>query len=720
MMKTSEKSIKEVVLSGFTPKAVIISAVLHYIINLYYVHQGAVFWQHHFNRSSYGPANLSALWGHQTSPFFTAMGWMTVMVIVIALINKFKPIFSAQEVAVMCMIVPLGSIPWGLYISVTMETLMIPFGILVKSPAEQVQLYQLLPDIWGPKSPIPWREFNANTNIWTIPWGTVMGISTWLMGFIISEVLVGVFLALLFRYLLVHVEYLNPPMSEIWTFLVNSSQRVGEKAVALFHNKFFLIGFAISLIHTGVAWLQGWLTPFILRDFRSYFESRGFIRIPGWGDIYIWPVADITPQALLPWVPLYLTFNTFEIGWVNLLSMETIVGCLIAWVAVWVIWPLTNVALGRLPAFTTGITEQSAASYVHWGPQGEGMVPIEVGLLLGLAILPMIRNRGVMGPILKALFRRPDPKLDSESPIPYRYVWIGLIASVAFFLAILAAIKVTLLAAIIWISIMLLLFVGAIRLVIETGGYYSHWTYPMYGRWPAMIGTFILIAGGWGAALGVTQEAMANIYMISWTMFEGCALFWIGMIGWYLLHGFIVARDTKTEPKSILKAVLLAGIMAAIIAPINYYLWIGILPMTGGFEGWASVRGDWWQRIIRYIQTSTYPTPPAQALQNPQNVAICIAIGFIVILAVTIMRDRLAWFRVSAAGIALGMIFGFNFFTVFIVSYIIKSIVLRIGGVAMYNAKLKPLSIGLVLGASVIIAVQGLLWFGVGLWKYYV
>jgi hypothetical protein len=70
-----------------------------------------------------------------------------------------------------------------------------------------------------------------------------------------------------------------------------------------------------------------------------------------------------------------------------------------------------------------------------------------------------------------------------------------------------------------------------------------------------------------------------------------------------------------------------------------------------------------------------------------------------VILVLAFLATRIGFLRgLSIGGIVLGTMAGFWIWAPFLVGFIVKYIILRVGGVKMYEEKLKPIALGILLG----------------------
>jgi hypothetical protein len=96
----------------------------------------------------------------------------------------------------------------------------------------------------------------------------------------------------------------------------------------------------------------------------------------------------------------------------------------------------------------------------------------------------------------------------------------------------------------------------------------------------------------------------------------------------------------------------------------------------------------------------------------PSDWAVKFIIGLAVALIVFFMRGRFTWFRVSLAGIVLGCMFGREIWSPFLIALLIKYLTIRMGGVKLYNEKLRPLSVGLIAGWCIVTVIAILMvWY---------
>lgn len=136
-----------------------------------------------------------------------------------------------------------------------------------------------------------------------------------------------------------------------------------------------------------------------------------------------------------------------------------------------------------------------------------------------------------------------------------------------------------------------------------------------------------------------------------------------------------------------------------------YYAWmhfVGIDSPGGYFKGARSAAGWYASYSYTYVQKDIAGIWQS-SITKVQNVpaedfAVKFIVGFAVCIFVTFIWGKFTWFRISAAGLALGVMFGREVWSPFLVVLILKFLTFRMGGTKLYTEKFRPLFIGLVAG----------------------
>ncbi|MGQ9608250.1 MAG: DUF6785 family protein [bacterium] len=168
-------------------------------------------------------------------------------------------------------------------------------------------------------------------------------------------------------------------------------------------------------------------------------------------------------------------------------------------------------------------------------------------------------------------------------------------------------------------------------------------------------------------------------------------------------EGFKIAERTQIESKKLLIPIMLSAVFGSIIM-----LWILLHEYykfgadTGHFEIWTLGLGN---EVYRQLQNWLYyPTEP-----DYTSVGFMFG-GFIVTIFLAFMRTRFLWWSLHPLGYVMANDWGmFNLWSCILVSYVVKSLILKNGGLKAYR-KSVPFFLGLAIGDYSI----GCLWSIIG------
>ncbi len=671
--------------------------------------------------------------------FYYGFGLFMMLAIIIAIVNSVTHVFSRQEVAVLAVMIMASSIVCGWYAYDS------PFNnILGIAPGASVLgqsyvdaylggtgFWTYIPDILGPKDVDWWRARILPRDLGgsgVVEWGTLMPTIGWMTLFLFGLVGTIGFAVLLFRRVYVDVEALQFPTMDMTGGVVEMTQPSGS-AAKFFTNPYFLIGFLVQAI-----WYFALIAPAIFGVGQEKMGEVAVIgdwvgQIPG-TTIYAWPIwqHEWISTAALPWVPLMISLPPWQIGWGALLSTEVLIGVVGGWLVFWFIWPLASTAAGLLPSTYTPGGMQYTVWYTLWRPQatwgGTNILTVALGLIVGMAVTPLWRNRATLIPIFKGLWKEPAPELDPSRPISYRMVWIGLIVSVFLTVAMGAVAGVMPLPFLVFLIVLIFLNMGYIRMYAETGGWYGVFETIVYHPMPLGLGVAIVLTTlfkdvMWSHGADPTMSQAMTVAFLLPVLTAGGIYYLHSRAGVAILNPFKLGSMTRTNLKDMLKAVTIALGLGIFVAVIMEYFWmhyIGVRdPRTYGWMAYV-VNAPQWDYGPSYARGDTAGIwlGSIESIRGApvMDYALKFILGLATALIVVFMRGRFTWFRISAAGVALGCMFGREIWSPMLVALIIKYLMIRMGGTRVYTEKLRPLSIGFVAGWAIMFA------FGIFLTDY--
>jgi len=375
------------------------------------------------------------------------------------------------------------------------------------------------------------------------------------------------------------------------------------------------------------------------------------------------------------------SFYPFAIGIAYLLSVEVSFSC-------WFFYLLTkceNILANEWGLTGTGATVHSGlASAPYIGEQG-------VGAFIAFALFLLYRSRKQIGKALCAAWSKSaaEESMDSESPLsPRAAVWGGL-AGIAALTAFVNMMGVPLwAAAAFWVMYFLFLIVLT-RVVSEAG---AGWA---FGPMVPAHGVLTDFAGVNG--------------------FDGKGLTAFGYLGWFdteyrdspmphQLAAMKLAQESGTLPRRLLWALFVAsvlGVLAGFWSYLHMYYEYG--------AGTAKVRpalfsigSSMLDHINHWLNA---PTPP------DKGAMLGMAAGAVIMLALAVLRQNFLWWPFHPVGYALaGTISMEYFWCPFFLGWLVKSVILRYGGINLYTRAL-PLFLGLILGDYIVPTIWGI-WGG--------
>lgn len=712
-----------------SPKAIITGIILCIIVSMWVsMAYSVTLFTPHWNVGGWDGSVDSTYGRHpESSPY--AAGWGrfimglsvgSLLLFIITLINAVKPVFRRSDIAVVYMMVFascfMNSIGWANSYNSTIAMLF-TYGwmgvfstVRAPPPDDAARIVSLMADIMGcGKNAEYWST--VLTTWWSpIRWDYILPMVIWGGALLSVLCLLGISIALLTRRLYIDVEALHFQIAGMSKDLIDTTERTNGKP--RFFNKFFLIGFLIQFIWIAIGnypWDIWWF-------FSSGAAPWGSARAR-FGDFYIYPVYDATQLALLPWVPLPIHLHPFLIAWGALLPLDVLVGSVIGWLIFLVLIPIIyTYALGLWTPMPTGqwgyICNRIYYALVPGGTPNIGWIIF--GAILALAIFPIVRNLGTMGPILKAaLGKEPPEDFDPDRPVKYVIAFWTLIASIILYVLLAMVANVMPIWSLLWVLILTLMMFGTYRYVAETGGYLGvGWGHSFhFSSWPQQE-TAILLAtlNPIAPIVGVspTKETCMTYTFISYGLSaDGLLSMTPYSAGYITLESFKLAKAEGIKLRNMLTAVLIALIVTVFTQGFGAFFWNIVFPADlftfYPAIGWLG-SGFFFNYYQKNIGTGVPYSADLSRYNNlvmnpgPVDAIVKIIIGAVIVVGLMLARERFPGLRISAAGLILGADFGVKFWAPFIVGLAIKYIALRIGGVRLFDEKIRPIMIGFLYG----------------------
>ncbi len=563
------------------------------------------------------------------------------------LLRRIGPRFglSTRElVTVYVMLVLASAIPsWGF----TMNMMGLTGGLRYYASPENEWYAHILPHLKGWSVPtdeaalrhffegLPPRE--------ALPWQVWLPPLFWWGTFILAVYLVMICVVTLLRRQWVEHERLTFPLAQLPLELATT--RTPQAAwPALFRSRMMWLGFAVPAI------------VFSYNGIQKYAPSLPFFETGTW-------------LVIIPGT-LYSTFYVrFEvIGLSYLVNTDVLLSL---WVFAW--YFMLEKALFKTIGFTIGAEElysdpgQPTEAYQAFGA-------VAAYVLIGL----WVARRHLWGVLRKAFGSAPDVD-DSRELLSYRGALVGLVLGLAYVVAWMARSGMAVGHACLFVLGALIAFLGLTKIICEAGLAYARTPVT-----PSALTHSILGA----AALG--PASVVNL---------GLALCWSGDTRTIVMTS--AATGTKlgdaagVRPRPLFGAMLLAlvvGLVASMTAVLLICYRHGGMNLGGWqFVGMTPCTGTW---MLNHM-----PIKERVAEGTSWGKMAFLAIGAAIMVVLMLCRYRFPWWPIHPAGLAVGLTHPtFHVWFSIFVAWLIKVIVLKMGGIALYR-RTRPFFLGMILGA---------------------
>lgn len=721
---------KEVV-KGFTVKAIVIGIIIVFATMLFWSDvRVPVQWYNYQLPNAYWDSTFVV--GHWLFRSFSAI---VLTLLILAVVNTVagKNLFSRAEAALISILAPISAVllvgHWGKWTDwAGMEWLSLASGLYIRDYSKYGltvdKIGSILPNFIGTKDQAVVQAMlppNAPLNLG--PW--MPGI-LWITALAASFIITYVCLMLLVQRVWIENERITLPYANLQMELVDMTQHEEGGRVRFWTNRYFLIGFIISLVWFGGTHYYTWMPDvwlharIIARGLKLAYQGTFWVGgpyvIPYWTvSQYLWDV--------LPYAALVINLTPWLIGWGMLNNIQNLVGVLVGALVIHFIIPPLLYFAGVMGPPGRGVAAQydplGDLLYTGASPFPEYMrlwgTLIVMGMLVAIVLIPTWLNRERFAPILKALWKKPPVEVDAESPIPYRIVWVILIASVLGSWLLMTAAGGHIWVMLLYVLALTILQLGAIRVLSETGGYFGSFSglraATSYVFPYAIIAYFFIILFPAAYEKPWTQTSLTTMLLltffspITWAIYNQ----WTIRSGWTTLSAIKVAGEAKLKKRTVLQ--YLVGIMIAVV-------FLSLIRGIMDWYAWDAMTSQWLKGAYYALYgadillgaavcCSSMVAPESFGLQSaivrtavkyPAHMVSYFIIGFLVVAVLYYMRGRFPWFIVGPAGFILGFLCGQEVWAAFLVALLIKYLAMRVGGVELLNKKVQPLFIGLLAG----------------------
>ena len=541
--------------------------------------------------------------------------------------------------------------------------------------------------------PVPWSA-------WTLP-------IIWWSTFLLVQNLLFITLAALLRRLYIDLENLPFPTTTGEASIIEAATNPEARSRT---GKWLLLGFILGIVTTASIWIE------------PVFPGLGITS----QNLYI----DLTPLALLPWVPLYLSFDTFYIAVGYFIPTEILLSTIIFYIILFMIIPLIATAAGIFGPFPAGITQpgypspwgahpygrlfygfpESGAGWINWGSSSWGYASVILGCLFAATLYEMFRLRGQIKASIRGFIASFRSGGSEDGDVSTRLLGISFIVLYVIYSVMLS--YGTYWYVPVWVSLLftgLLLFIFCMAYGFARG-YYCDGFGGVYQGFPHIVAYSTMIGQALGLGVPLKPPQITDNARISYSFSRlfrsfGATHRWAtGTVGPRTLELFRLGTLTKTRDRDIIVAVTI-GTILTIIVTIPLWIWLSYTYGIG--KSWNNAHGFATNLALTWIYLRQFVTPYMTG-PMPWTVWLWYLLGAIIAVLLFKMRERYPRFPLHPMGL-VGVTLGPVMFMPWIIALILKQITFKIGGYELYRDKGVPIASGLLGGWATMLVISHIL-----------
>ncbi|MFO8082002.1 MAG: DUF6785 family protein [Armatimonadota bacterium] len=306
------------------------------------------------------------------------------------------------------------------------------------------------------------------------------------------------------------------------------------------------------------------------------------------------------------------------------------------------------------------------------------------GSYLALGIFLVFVAREHLARVFRKAIGRARDVDDSDEPMSYRGAAIGLVVGVGFMLLWAGSAGMALWTAAIFFGLFLLFALVYARARAEAGAAMV-WLFPFYQHKRMMVNIT-------GSAIYERFGGWSNLTIFSMLMFLSRGYFQSMMA--YQIEATKIADEARIKQRTMavwLVVALLVGLAGAYVIHLQAYYTHGANILEGG-----TTQGGYRTRLA--IQEYEGLTSFARGHKEPDRPrTIAAGTGFLITAGLIGLRSVFLRFPLHPLGFAMVTAYGGPLWGPFFIVWLIKTLVLRIGGMGMYR-RLIPFFLGIVIG----------------------
>lgn len=380
--------------------------------------------------------------------------------------------------------------------------------------------------------------------------------------------------------------------------------------------------------------------------------------------------------------------------------LDMLMTCLLWWLIFCIIYPVIGIRGGWLP-YRVGIERYSYQYYGRlYGPFKFELFGL-FGVVIGLGLWTLYNHRRYIIEVFKIGLGIEEGGGEDEG-LSYRTMAIGALLFLVLGILLFSMANIPIHISAIAVLWYLLTMISWSRVVGE-----SHEYLPAIHHHQKQIFDFLHYMGLWGPA--PAQSILAYRTMIMYQSLGSGGLRMASIAMPHQLKLYRMASMSKVPAKLVFIISLITLISAAFSAEIIWPIWYS---RFGGYSALGGLHSVYTEGGMRRTWELTFGRPPTTTSEERMMLT---AGGIVLVFIIYLLRSRFAWFFINPVGIAVSWVTDWWWATIFL-AFIIKYVVLRIGGARAYEEYLVPIAAGLLAGYGVGAIVSAFIaFFNIGL-----
>lgn len=531
------------------------------------------------------------------------------------------------------------------------------------------QYANLLPSLWGPTNPDMIRNFLYGG---PIDWGVWLPIITYWILMMVCFYLMGFFLLLPFRKPWIEVERLAVPNIVVsYEFLKWAKAQDRPSLWDIRVSKWFWIGIVLGVLH-------------FIPDFTSFFFAVPEYYFFGWRRI------DLSPYLGKVLHGAYLSefFHVTDIlPLAAFVPMDILGTAILSTLVFAILLPVLFVSQGlEAPYEWAPSLYGIRGGVIRWKLMFGDYIAFG-GIVFGVVAWVLFQNWRRIRDTLKAAFK--GTPTDENEPFSWRFTWICYFIFTIGFAGLLIYSGSSIIAAILVILLLQLTVIYWARWLGDLGCWLPGGVLPASAFYVKDAG---LAMGLWPPG-ELNQDSFVTFSAVS--NFEYLPGQQFSTLPSYSVYGFKMGEMTRVQPRSIGISYILMLILAVVIAvPFAMYILHDFGFYASSAHYWPLEYMSWYPNFqTNLVGTSSFSS---YAGTNPYPWVIG---GAVVTFACFYLRTIFPWFFIHPLGLSFST--WFWLMPAWVEMFVIKWLVLRIGGAKAYERLFVPAVVGFAVGMGI-------------------